>query len=608
LLLIGLASAIGSSASEPALKGKRVIEPFDYHGVTLADGDLKRQFDEVRSFYLNIPNDDLLKGFRERGGLPAPGIELGGWYSQDIGNIFGQVLSGLARMYAAAGDPRCREKAVALAQEWGRCIGGDGYPFYSLHPAGAAYTYDKLVGGLVDLYVYCGDRDALTYLSRITEWAAANLNRVRDYANADGAGMPRAPWAEWYTLSENLYRAYLATGNVKYRDFAEVWEYTQYWDLYAKKADIFGTRPNGERSDCYHAYSHVNTLSGAAAAYLVKGDVHYLDTLENAYDYLWENQTYATGGYGPGEMLLPRDRLVAMLTQLNNGIETQCGTWAAFKLAKYLISFTGDARYGEWIERLLYNCIGASLPMSADGRVFYYASYHLDGATKHLYDSGWACCSGTRPIAIADYHDLIYFRDKDALYVNLYAPSTVRWERQGGSITIRQRTRFPESDRAEFTLSLQHPTRFALKVRIPEWLAAPMTATLNGNPVRLRNDDRHWAVIERDWRDGDVLSLTLPIRFWLSVLDRTRGYPAAVMYGPIAMAFRSPAGNPSTKVEFNNLDGAFVPSAGEPLTFHLAADPSVLVRPFYAFREGERYYIYLDPERATSPSAASEDG
>ncbi len=65
-------------AGSPIAKGVRVLERFDYRGVTLDDGALRRQFDEVRDFYLCIPNDDLLHGYRVRAGRPAPGVELGG--------------------------------------------------------------------------------------------------------------------------------------------------------------------------------------------------------------------------------------------------------------------------------------------------------------------------------------------------------------------------------------------------------------------------------------------------------------------------------------------------------------------------------------------------
>ena len=57
----------------------------------------------------------------------------------------------------------------------------------------------------------------------------------------------------------------------------------------------------------------------------------------------------------------------------------------------------------------------------------------------------------------------------------------------------------------------------------------------------------------------------------------------------------SPGGNPAARIDMRRLADVLVPSPGEPLTFHLASDPEILVRPFYAFKENEPYYLYLDP-------------
>jgi uncharacterized protein len=574
-----------TKAATPA--NVRIVEPFDYHGVTLEDGEQRRQFDEVRSFYLRIPNDDLLKGFRLRAGLPAPGVDLGGWYTADTGHIFGQLISGFSRMYAASGDVECRDKVNALLTEWAKCIEPDGYFYYTRKP-NFHYTYDKMVGGLVDAYLYCGNKESLSYLGRITDWAIKNLDRERKYMDVK---------TEWYTLSENLYRAYLVTGDKKYRDFAAVWEYKDYWDIYAKNGDIFEKQPFYNVDGLwYHAYSHVNTLSSAGAAYLVKGEPHYLDTLKNAYTFLQNTEVFATGGYGPEERLLPKEQLVRALSIWPNSCETQCSSWAGFKLGKYLLSFTGDAKYGDWLERLTLNCIGATMPMSPDGRVLYHVSYNLYGYAKHNIGFGWSCCAGSRPMAVADYDDLIYFKDAGNLYVNLFSPSTVQWQIQGANVTVSQQTRFPKSPESDFVVHVNHPSHFGIKIRVPEWLAAPMTATVNGKSVEMKVDDRHWAVFQRTWREGDRLSVTLPMKLWLSRLDAKRGFPAAIMYGPVVLAARAIGDNPSDKIAFDNLGQALVPSAGEPLTYHLASDPSVLFRPFYEFKEGERYFVYLDPE------------
>ena len=569
--------------------GRQIIQPFGYGGVTLDGGRIREQYDEVKAYCMGIADNDYLKGFRERAtGKPAPGKELGGWYSANFGNCFGQVISGLARFYASTGEEAIREKVNALISGWGACIEPDGFCFYSKTKLGPRlYMFDKMVGGLVDAYLYCGNQDALRYLSTITDWAIQNLSREKEYANANAdMSRPGGDVSEWYTASENLFRAYLVTGERKYHEAAEFWEYTEFWDLFAAKASVFS------RCDAYHAYSHVNSLSSAAAAYLVKGSKHYLDTLVNAYDFLHETQCFATGGYGPNEHLT-RQRVMDTTAHF----ETQCGSWAAFKLAKYLISFTGDARYGDWVELLTYNGIGASIPMSPRGGVMYYSNYHLDGGAKENTEGGWECCTGTRPQAVADYCDQICYEDANSLYVAQFVPSTIRWN---DNITLCQRTAFPESPDVDFTIAVSRPTRFSLKVRIPGWLAGPMTARVNGKTVEGRKNDLHWMVFDQEWHDGDRLTVTLPMKLWVSRLEPEREYPAAIMYGPVTLAAAA-AQNPSGRIDLANLSSSLCPT-DQPLVWRPAADPDVLVKPFYAYGEGERYFLYLDPYRRKATS------
>lgn len=573
--------------SAPAAPARHVPTPFGLRAVRLDAGPLRRHADHVRAAYLRIPADDWLLGFRRRAGRPAPGVALGGWYGRDNGNIFGQLLSGLAR-FASLGDEACRAKAGVLLDGWGTCLSEDGYGFYSDHTTGKAYTYDKLVGGLVDMLVYAGDERAVPLLARLTDWAERHLNRARDYANADGEGAPRVAWSEWYTLSENLYRAYLATGEARYRAFAEVWEYTEYWDLYAAGRDIFGPRPGGPPQPAYHAYSHVNTLAGAGAAYRVTGGAHYLDTLRNAHDTLLATQCYATGGFGPNEQLLPRAAWLGMLGETSRHFETQCGTWAVFKLCKYLLEFTGDGRYGDWIERVLYNGLAAGLPMSAAGRVFYYSDYNLNGARKVLYDDFWSCCSGSQIMAAAEIHDLIYFHDVDGLYVNLFVPSTVTWN----GITLCQRTSFPADEATELTVGAPTAREFTLRIRVPGWLAGPLEARVNGEPLAPAQD-RHWLTIRRTWRSGDTVAVRLPMRPASCPLDVGAPVPAAITCGPVVLAVRSTEGPPHGRVPLNDLADALQPVPGEPRHYHVRGAPDVLVRPYFAFAEDEAYFMYL---------------
>ena len=195
---------------------------------------------------------------------------------------------------------------------------------------------------------------------------------------------------------------------------------------------------------------------------------------------------------------------------------------------------------------------------------------------------------------MADYHDLIYFKDLQNLYVNLYTPSRVEWNCQGSAVVVHQQTLFPETANVELTVSLAKPLTFGLKLRVPGWLSGTMGATVNGKPCDIKTDQRRWALFEREWRDGDKLVVTLPMAFGVSHLDPAQPYPAAITYGPLTMAVRSPQGNPAGKIDLEQLNRDLIRKQGETLTFQLITDPDILVRPFYVFKEGEPYYMYLN--------------
>jgi hypothetical protein len=452
-------AAAAAQVSASASTAKTVLQPFNHSGVRLLDGMLRKQCLAVRDTFLQIADDDLLHGFRKRSGVPEPpGKPLGGWYGGDVFNGFGQYLSGMIRLSRALGDAAIGDKAHRLMTAWAQYIEPDGYFFYSRRPITPHYIYDKTMGGLVDLAEYGGHRDAIPFMEKITKWAEANLDRSRRRPLAGGATYDGN--GEWYTLGENLYRAYEVSGDPRYRAFADVWRYPYYWDMFtrAEAPDPFG----------FHAYSHVNTLSSAAMAYSVSGDSHYLDVIRNAYDWLVRTQMYATGGFGPDEKLQrPDGSLGRMLESTWNNFETVCGSWAGFKLARYLLRFTGEARYGDWIEKLVYNGIGAALPLQLDGSNFYYSEYNVKGGRKDYKYAKWSCCSGTLPQATADYHNVVYFRDSEGLFVNLFVPSEAKWTQGGHAVTVVQTTDFPEAAHTELDVSPSEAATFDISFRVP---------------------------------------------------------------------------------------------------------------------------------------------
>src|SRR5438034_1785394 len=121
-----------------------------------------------------------------------------------------------------------------------------------------------------------------------------------------------------------------------------------------------------------HAYSHVNALSSAMQAYLVLGQEKYLRAAQNGFRMV-EEQSYSTGGWGPDEAFVEpgRGALAASLEGTHSSFETPCGAYGHFKITRYLLRVTRDSRYGDSMERVLYNTIGGARLIEPDGTSFY---------------------------------------------------------------------------------------------------------------------------------------------------------------------------------------------------------------------------------------------
>ena len=160
---------------------------------------------------------------------------------------------------------------------------------------------EKLSCGLVDLHAYAGVDAALDVLAETTRWAARTFDRSRRPADGhDFQAVGPGGTSDGDTLPENLYRAYLATGNTLFREFADEWRYEHFWQQIADTSEPAIVLP-------VHVYSHLNTFSSAAMVYAVTGD-HATCAFASTPTILLRTQCYATGGFGPGcERLMPPD-------------------------------------------------------------------------------------------------------------------------------------------------------------------------------------------------------------------------------------------------------------------------------------------------------------
>lgn len=515
------------------------LEELPLGSVRLGEGLPRRQFDQCLSFLLQLSEDSMLKPFREKVGLPAPGEDIGGWYDYDReydwqsgsgrgfapGHCFGQWLSALARGYAITGDPLLREKAERLVAGYAATISGRFYDDLRF----PAYTYDKLLRGLLDVHLLCGYAQALSVLQQTTDVVQSYLP-----PHAVQRGEPRPgrdesyTWDEPYTLPENCFIAYRHDLGQRYLELARrLMIDRQFFAPLAKGKNVLPGR---------HAYSHINALGSAVQAYLVTGSTMHLRAARKAFGLLVRTQSFATGGWGPDEQFCVPDSgaLGKSVSQTHHSFETPCGAYAHLKIAGYLLSITGDSRYGDSMERVIYNTVLGALPLRADGKAFYYSDYNECGAKSYHRDN-CPCCAGSLPLVACEYHRAVYLRDRRGLFVNLYINSAVDWRQDGAQCSLKQTSNYPLDGMVTFRINCSSPRRFDLRFRIPAWATRGAWLNVNGRRIERELKPGRFVRLTRLWKTGDVIKLRLPLPKRLEAVDREHPEVVALVRGPLVL-------------------------------------------------------------------------
>ena len=520
----------------------RVVPPLSllqYSQVQLLDGVLREQFDHNHDLFLHMDEDAMLKPFRQREGLPAPGADMGGWYdnAEDFsppenfhgfvpGHSFGQYLSALARAYAVTGSKPTQEKVHRLVRGFGATVEPAGKFYRGYHLP--AYTYDKTSCGLIDAHEFAKCPDALDVHWRATQAVLPYLpekalnrveQRARPHTNVADT------WDESYTLPENFFLAYQRSGKSEYRELAVRFIEQDYFDPLAEGHNVLP----GE-----HAYSHVNALSSAMQSYLMLGDEKYLRAARNGLQFVHE-QSYATGGWGPDEAFVQPSKglLEASLGTTHASFETPCGSYGHFKITRYLLRVTRDSRYGDSMERVLYNTIAGATPLLADGTSFYYSDYNYSGHKFHYRDK-WPCCSGTFPQLSADYGVSSYYKSNEGIYVNLFIPSRVSWWQNNTQCTLTQTTDYPRAETTQLELSLPTPETFSIYLRIPTWAGANTTVSVNGRRAEIPVAPGKFMALQRTWKNGDRVEMEFEMALRLEAIDDQYANTVALVRGPLA--------------------------------------------------------------------------
>ena len=316
-----------------------------------------------------------------------------------------------------------------------------------------------------------------------------------------------------------LCKLYKVTGNRKYLEGARYFveetgrctdghhpsEYSQDHKPILQQDEIVG-----------HAVRAGYLYSGVADVAALTGDKAYQEALERIWQNMSSKKLFITGGIGSraqGEGFGPNYEL--------NSHTAYCETCAAIANVYWnyrMFLATGQSKYMDVVERALYNNVLSGVSLSGD-RFFYDNPLESDGEHERQRWFGCACCPGNVTRFIASVPGYMYAQQGKDIYVNLYAQGKARI----GNIELEQTTEYPWDGNVSIKVA-KGSGRFAIKLRIPSWLkasptnnnlyayadkAANYSVSVNGQSLYPENTD--YITIERQWKKGDVISLSLPM-------------------------------------------------------------------------------------------------
>lgn len=609
--LVCLGRVVGA-AVKPAVQFK--CEPFPLQDVRLLDGPFKAAMERDGRYLLEFEPDRLLYNFRVTAGLPAPGEPLGGWESAKSelrGHLVGHYLSACALTYASTGDARFKNRADLLVAELAKCqaaLGASGYLsafpeafFDRLETTGRVwapyYTLHKILAGLLDVHVYCQNKQALDVAVHFGDWVHWRIGRLSDDQ------LQKVLNVEHGGINEAMANLYALTGKPEYLETAERIYHKRVLDPLAAREDKLAG---------LHANTQFPKVIGVARLYELTGEPRNHTIAEFFWDRIVNHHSYATGSNSDHEHFGPPDRLNIHVSPFT---AESCNTYNMLKLTRELFTWDASAAEADFYERALYNHILASQDPRTGMMAYHiplYGGWFMPYNTP--FDSCW-CCTGTGLENHAKYGDSIYFHNDQDLFVNLFIPSELRWRNKG--VTVHQETRYPEEDTTRLEFTCDQRQKLTLQLRYPSWAKKGMEIGINGQAFLHEQRPGSFVAVTRTWKTGDRIEIKLPMSLHLAAMPDNPNR-VAICYGPVVLAgelgiegitppapYAKNQGDlfrikplPMTVLVTDSRDVRewVEPIPGKPLTFRtkgVGRPKDIILRAFYGMPP-QRYSIYWD--------------
>ena len=538
LYLLGLffLASVGAEAGLP-----QKINTFPVSDVRLTSGMFKHAEDLDICYLMGLNPDRLLAPYMKEAGLKPKAENYPNWENTGLdGHIGGHYLSALSYMYASTGNEEIGKRLDYFLSELKLCQNASGNGYLCGVPDGKTiwneikegkinanpfglndrwvplYNIHKTYAGLRDAYLVAGKEEAKGMLVALTDWM---MNIVSGLTDEQIQDMLRS---EHGGLNEVFADVYAITGDEKYLELAKRFSHRFILDPLVEKKDMLTGN---------HANTQIPKVIGFKRIADLDGNQEWSSASEFFWNTVVENRSVSIGGNSVREHFHKSDDFSSMMTS-EQGPET-CNTYNMLRLTKLLYGTSGEVNYMDYYERALYNHILSSQNPVQGGFVYFTpmrsGHYRVYSQPQNCF---W-CCVGSGMENHARYGEMIYASRDNELIVNLFISSVLNWEETGMSFI--QETSFPEKEQTRVIVKSEKPRKMKISFRCPEWLDKEKAEfKVNGEKVEAVFDYGYYT-INRKWKDGDAVEMSLPMTLRAVQLpDKSPYY--SFMYGPVVLA------------------------------------------------------------------------
>jgi DUF1680 family protein len=562
-------------------------------GIELADGLFKKAMENNITYLMSsFTFDELVRNFYLKAGKPLKPLDQRldtYWFSYLPGQEAGRFLMGAGNTLRWMENRELRRRMDEIVDVIDECKEPDGYImaypkdeiFDSEH---GAYTRSWVTRGLIEAG-YAGNRKAFPLLRAFYDWFNSSCY-LPEMLRRGSEGYQGA------ILNTLMY--FTPVGKPK--DIQVFQEYFQgnYWmkQLAERDPKAIWLYPY----DWPHCYL-LTAIEPCLDMYRATGDKKYLDASLGGWDLFHDNWEHVGGAIAicedPG-LFPPKSYYLRRVPWRHPNGELCGSVFWAFLNQRFHLLFPEEEKYVTEIEKTIYNVLIANQVGTKGFRYFTDLVDHKDPGDNRIpfeqLHCTSTCCEGQGTRMMGALPEFIYSVADDGVYVDLFAPATITFVNRERKMTLKMLTQFPYEQKVQLIVNVEGAMEAKIRIRIPSWAAQRMAVMVNGKEV-VSGMPGTYATVDRHWKNGDVVSFTLPIEFRLTKYEgEEQDYHEchALEYGPILMVYVSMEGQREvlrSQSDSQKLIESLKPVAGKPMHFTANGEAGFEYMPYYEVQD-----------------------